>query len=60
MNNIELVKIGNTADDVLEEFAGLFLLQTIFLNNVIKQLTLLNILHHQKEMLGRFDYLSPG
>ena len=56
MNDTQLMYILDPADDVLEEPAGFLLLQFSLLDNVIEELSLLHILHNQKEVLwGLYD-----
>jgi len=58
MNNVELMQVGNTTDDVFEKATSLSLLQFSILDNVVKQLAILNILHHQKQMSWSLDDLN--
>ena len=46
MNDIQLVKISYSTDDVLEESAGLNFLQFSLLDYIIEELSFLDIFHH--------------
>lgn len=58
MHNTELVNILDSADDVLEESASFLFFQFSLLDNVIKELSLLHILHNQKQVLWCLDNLN--
>ena len=51
MHNVKLMKIGYSSNDMLEKSTGLKLVQFGLFNNIVKKLTLLNILHNQKKVL---------
>ncbi len=57
MNHIKSVQIGDSADKVTEEMAGLKLIDFIMLDNVVKELAALSILHNQKEMPASLNNL---
>ena len=50
MHNTQLVKIGHSADNVLKEPASLQLFQFGLLDNIVKELPLLNVLHDKKQV----------
>ena len=52
------MKVLNPANNLLEEFACLLFLQFLLLHDVVKQLSSTNILHNEKELLGRLDNLE--
>ena len=59
MNNVELVKIGNSTYDMLEVFAGSRLLYFGMFNDVIEKFTVLYVLHNQKQMArGFYDFIQ--
>lgn len=57
MHNPEAVDVLDPADDLLKHFAGLVLAHFLSLHDVIEELSLLHVLHHQEEMLRGFDDL---
>ncbi len=50
MDDIELMQIGDSTDYLLEISAGLILTNFILFNDIIKELSLLNVLHNQEQM----------
>ena len=58
MDDVELMQIGDSTDDLLEEPTGVWLIQLLHLDYQIEQFSLLHILHHQKEILRSFDNLD--
>ena len=58
MHNTQLVKIGHSADNVLKEPASLQFFQFGLLDNIVKELPLLNVLHDKKQMPRSFDNLT--
>ena len=58
MHNTQLMKIGHPTDNVLEEPASLQFLQFGLLDNIVKELSLLNVLHDQKQVPRSFDNLA--
>jgi hypothetical protein len=57
MDNIELVEIFHSCNDLVEELASIRFLDSLVLHNKIKQLTTTSVLHYQVELLWRFNYL---
>ena len=52
------MKVFNPANNLLEEFACLLLLQFLLLHDIVEQLTAADVLHDEKELLGCFDNLK--
>lgn len=50
MDNVQLMKISHSADNMLEISASLQLFDLGDLDNIVKQFALLDILHYQKQM----------
>ena len=46
MNNTKLVKVFDTADDLLEELASFSLFELLFFNDVIEELSTTDKLHY--------------
>jgi hypothetical protein len=57
MDNIELMEIFNSSNDLVEELASIRFLNPLVLHNEIEQLSTTGVLHNQVELLGRFNYL---
>jgi hypothetical protein len=47
MDNVEFMKIFDTCDDLMEEVAGLRLLDPLVADDVIKELPSLSVLHNK-------------
>ena len=56
MTHLNLMQVLDTSQDLMEEAAGLSVLQTALLYNVIEELATRGILHDQKQLLARLDY----
>ena len=52
------MKVFNPANNLLEEFACLLLLQFLLLYDVVEQLATAHVLHDKKELFGCFDNLE--
>ena len=50
MTNLVLVQILNTRKDLLEEFASLPLIEPLFFNDKIEQLSSIGILHYEEKL----------
>ena len=50
MHNTELMKIGNTANNIFEESTGLNLLQFGLFYNIIEEFSFFDVLHNKKEV----------
>lgn len=48
MDDIEFMEIWDASDDMLEEPTGLKFIQFGLLDDIVKELTLLDILHHEE------------
>ena len=57
MNNTELMKIRNAANNIFEESTGLNLLQFGLFYDIIEELSFFDVLHNKKEVSWSFDYL---
>ena len=57
MDDIEAMEICDSADDLLEISAGFLLVDFGVLNNIVKQLAVLDVLHDEEEMAAGFDDL---
>ena len=57
MHYIEPRNVLNTAQKLLEELACLLLLDTLVLDDVVKELTSRGVLHDEIELLRSLDYL---
>lgn len=62
MNNIELMNVLNTTNDLLEYFAGFRLRDSAImkgllfaLNDIIEELSALHVFHDEKQLLWGFD-----
>jgi hypothetical protein len=63
MDNIESMQVGNSTDNLFEVAACLFLLYFGILYNVVKQLSIFDVFHDQKQMptsLYNFIELDDG
>ena len=58
MHDAQFMKVFNPANNLLEEFACLLLLQFLLLHDVVEQLAAADVLHDEKELLGCFDNLK--
>ena len=52
MHDIQLMKVRNTTNDVLEESTSLNFINFGASDDIVKQLAILNVFHDEKEMLG--------
>ena len=57
MNDAEVVAVLNRADNLLKHVARRVLAELAHLDNVVVQLTAVNILHDQKDILARLQHL---
>ena len=57
MDDVELVKVLNSSDDLMKEFESLRLLHSLVLNNVIEELSSICVFHDQVKLLWRLDDL---
>ena len=48
MHYIESMEIRNSTDDLFKVFAGFLLFDFALLDNLVKQLSFLNVIHHQE------------
>lgn len=55
MHDPQSVNVLDSTDDLLEHFAGFFLIHTLFAHNIIEQLSIFHVLHDEKQMLWGFD-----
>ena len=55
MHDVELVKVFDTGDDLMEKFEGLWLLHSLILDDVVEKLATISILHDEVQLLGRLD-----
>ena len=55
MDDVELMEVFNTSDDLVEEFEGLRLLNTLVLHDIVEELTSIRIFHDQIELLWRLN-----
>jgi hypothetical protein len=60
MDDVELMEVGDATDDLLEEATGLGFWEFMLSDDVVEELALLDVLHHQEEMLGGLDDLRGG
>ena len=58
MHDAQLMQILDAADDLLEEFAGLGLLELLLFDDVVEELAAAHELHDQKQLLRRLDDLE--
>jgi hypothetical protein len=49
------VNVLDAADDLLEDLTGLLLAHSLSADDVVEELAFLHELHHQEEMLRRFN-----
>lgn len=52
MDDIQLVEVRHTTDDLFEETTGLCLGQLVLSDDMVEELPFFHVLHHQEEMLG--------
>lgn len=57
MHDVEAMQVGHAADDLFEIAAGLWLLHFGLLDDIVKQLAVLHVLHHQEEVPAGLDDL---
>lgn len=57
MNNSQFMNVFNSTDNLLEYLTGLIFIHPLLIYNIIKKLSSLHVLHHQKQMLRRFNNL---
>lgn len=57
MDDVELVYVVYPRNDLLEELASFFFLQSGVGNDVVEQLSSTCVLHYQIQLLGSFDNL---
>ena len=55
MNDFEFVAVFDTADDLVEHFAGLIFVHAFLFDNVVEKLALAQKLHHQEQVFRRLD-----
>ena len=55
MTHLYLMQVLDSSQDLVEEAAGLSVLQAALLYNVIEELATRGILHYQKQLFGRFN-----
>ena len=55
MHDVQLVKILHSGDDLVKEFEGLRLLNTLVLDDVVEELASIRILHDKIELLWRLN-----
>ena len=51
------MNILNSTNYLLKHFTGLFLIHTLFADDVVKEFSPLHVLHDQKQVFGSFDDL---
>ena len=57
MDDIELVEILDTSDDLMEELASLRLLHSLVGHDIVKQLSTLSVLHDKVQLFRSLDDL---
>lgn len=57
MDDIEAMEVCDSTDDLLEISTGFLLVDFGVLNNIVKQLAVLYVLHDEEEMAAGFDDL---
>lgn len=57
MNDVQLMQVGHSADNIFKKPAGLDFIKFGLFDNVVEQFSLFDILHHQEQMFGSFDNL---
>jgi len=57
MNNIQFMKICDSADNPFIKLRSFLLINPPFLNNIVKKLPFLDIFHDQKKIFICFDNL---
>ena len=57
MNDIQLVNILHTTNNLLEHPTCLVFGNLFHLDDVVEQLTVLHVLHHEEQLFGCLDYL---
>jgi len=55
MHDIQLVKILNSCDNLVEKLQGLWLFDSLILDDVIKKFTTIRILHYQVQLFRRLN-----
>ena len=59
MHDIELVEVFDSSNNLMEEFEGCGLLHSLVLDNEVKKLATISILHDQVELLrGFYDFIK--
>lgn len=55
MHYSKFVSIFDSTDDLFKYFTGFLFIHFLFADNIVEQLTILHVLHHQEEMFGGFN-----
>ena len=55
MHDVQLVKVLDPGDDLVEEFESLWFLHALVLHDVVEKFSTVSILHDQVELLGRLN-----
>ena len=59
MHDVQLVKVLDSCDYLMEKFKSLRLFDSLIFNNVIEQFTSIRILHDQVKLFGRlYDFIK--